>query len=430
MNRYQIISLPVLVCIGLLIISLPGYGYVLEPFNWLYLGGSPVTVNMYVNPNCSDPTAPDELASLQSAMNTWSTAGANFAFNYAGYTGVTNFTYYNFQNDMCWNSGSSGGALATTSIWYSGGNILQTDVVFWDGPWTWNTSWPSWNQFDVESVGLHELGHVVGLDHSQYSWAVMWYAISWGEVQRDLSSDDVNGIIAIYGTSGGPSLTVTLTPTGTVTVPSYGGSIPYDLTCHNNTGSTVYFDGWSVFEQQGGPYSQQVIFRPNIWVGGGNTIARSLSLTISGSVPNGTYHYYLRAGDYYAPSIIDEDYFVFYKNADDGVGPWVWQTSDDALDGVGIALEWVVPETFHVGAAYPNPFNPETTISFDLPEASHVSLVIYNLRGQKVADVLNGSFDAGHYSATWNAAGYPSGTYVYRFSSDLGQATGKMVLMK
>ncbi|TKJ41297.1 hypothetical protein CEE37_06425 [candidate division LCP-89 bacterium B3_LCP] len=433
MNRYKKYSLAVLILMGAFLCVSPASAYTLWGIDWVWLGGSPVTVDMKVNPNCADASAPDELSSLEAAMYSWTTAGANFAFNYAGYTSVTNHTY-NGQNDICWNSGSSGGALATTGAWNQPGtsNMIQCDVVFWDSGITWSTSWPTFSQFDVESVAVHELGHCLGLDHSQYNWAVMWYSIGWGEVQRDLSSDDIDGVLAIYGPYGGSELSVMVNPTGSVMVPSAGGSIDYDLEVNNLSGSTVYFDGWSEFEALGGGYSEIVIFRQNLWIGAGASIERSVYMNISGSVPDNTYEYFLRVADYYgAPTLMDEDSFIFYKyNFGDGVAyEWVEETSSTGWDE-GISIQPVIPETFLVTSAYPNPFNPETTIEFDLPEYSEVTLSIFNMQGQKVTDLLYGQMEAGHYRATWNASGYPSGTYIYHFSSDAGNATGKMVLLK
>jgi hypothetical protein len=79
---------------------------------------------------------------------------------------------------------------------------------------------------------------------------------------------------------------------------------------------------------------------------------------------------------------------------------------------------------------YPNPFNPETAISFNLPEASHVTVAIYNLQGQRVAELLSNQLEAGQHIASWNAAGYPSGTYIFQVKADYGDAIGKMVLLK
>jgi len=428
MNKWKKLVVPGAIAMTSLLFVGSSQAYVLLGHDWNYLGGSPITVDVYVNPNCADPSAPDELGSLQSALNTWSNAGANFEFNYAGQHYNVGWSY-NGNNEISWDYGG-GGALATTALWMSGGNIWEADIAFWD-EYTWNTSWPTISQFDVETVGLHEQGHVLGLGHSQYSWAVMWYAIYGGEVQRDLSTDDIDGIIAIYGSLGGPSLTVTLTPTGSVNIPGSGGSIPYNVEIHNNVTYTLNFDGWTEFEESGGGgYYEMVIFRPDLSIGVGGNISRSLVLTIAGSVPNGTYTYYARVADYYgAPTLIDEDSFEFFKYGDDGSEPWVWETTSTGWDDA-VSTAPVIPELFQVSQAYPNPFNPETTIQFDLSEATRINLAIFDMQGRKVVDLLSGEMDAGRYGVRWNAAGYPSGTYFYRLSTDLGQASGKLVLMK
>src|SRR5262249_19579207 len=61
-----------------------------------------------------------------------------------------------------------------------------------------------------------------------------------------------------------------------------------------------------------------------------------------------------------------------------------------------------IPKTFAVSANYPNPFNPTTTIDFDLPEASKVSMAVYNVLGQRVATLIDGEVAAGYQSVTWN----------------------------
>jgi hypothetical protein len=96
------------------------------------------------------------------------------------------------------------------------------------------------------------------------------------------------------------------------------------------------------------------------------------------------------------------------------------------------------PTVFTLHPSYPNPFNPSTTIKFDLPEPSQVSLVIYDVLGRKVAELENGMKEAGYHSATWNASdvasgvsskgGYASGVYFARFSPT--DANGNLRLSK
>ena len=57
---------------------------------------------------------------------------------------------------------------------------------------------PWWNEFDLESVILHEVGHQLGLDHSSNNGAVMWWSIGMSANKRVLHSDDINGIRSRY----------------------------------------------------------------------------------------------------------------------------------------------------------------------------------------------------------------------------------------
>jgi hypothetical protein len=85
-----------------------------------------------------------------------------------------------------------------------------------------------------------------------------------------------------------------------------------------------------------------------------------------------------------------------------------------------------IPAEFALSQNYPNPFNPTTTINFDLPEPSHVSLVIYDVLGRKVAQLENGTKEAGYHSTTWNADDISSGVYFARFAAR--DANGSVIL--
>ena len=86
-------------------------------------------------------------------------------------------------------------------------------------------------------------------------------------------------------------------------------------------------------------------------------------------------------------------------------------------------------------AAYPNPFNPRTTIAYSVPEGTHVTLRIYDLRGALVSTLVNGQVEAGDHAVVWNGrddygSGVASGVYFARIDSKHGVLTRKMVLAR
>jgi len=80
--------------------------------------------------------------------------------------------------------------------------------------------------------------------------------------------------------------------------------------------------------------------------------------------------------------------------------------------------------------AYPNPFNPETTIAYQLAEAGNVNISIYNIKGQKVTELMNSNQTAGEHNIVWTADGQPSGIYFVRMHSAGIDQTQKVILMK
>ncbi|GEM_PF-1795870 len=79
---------------------------------------------------------------------------------------------------------------------------------------------------------------------------------------------------------------------------------------------------------------------------------------------------------------------------------------------------------------YPNPFNPTTAMSYELPVASSVKLVVYDLLGHEVAVLVNEKKPAGRYSVTWDASRFSSGVYFYRLQCGQYVETKKLSLLK
>jgi hypothetical protein len=90
----------------------------------------------------------------------------------------------------------------------------------------------------------------------------------------------------------------------------------------------------------------------------------------------------------------------------------------------------VVPSEYALEQNYPNPFNPTTTIKFSIPEVAIVKLTIYNALGQKVAEVVNSTLEAGLYSFNWDASNVASGLYFYELNTNNFSSIKKMMLLK
>jgi hypothetical protein len=105
------------------------------------------------------------------------------------------------------------------------------------------------------------------------------------------------------------------------------------------------------------------------------------------------------------------------------------------LPQVNIVEETVFPDQVTLYSAYPNPFNPVTTLRYDLPETGLVTITIYDMLGRQVKTLFNQTQSAGIHSIQWNATndyGKPVGAGIYLYQIQAGEyiSTKKMVLLK
>lgn len=90
----------------------------------------------------------------------------------------------------------------------------------------------------------------------------------------------------------------------------------------------------------------------------------------------------------------------------------------------------IVPESFNLYNNYPNPFNPVTNITFDVPEAQVVKLRVYDMQGREVAVLVNQNLSAGKYKVDFDGANLSSGVYFYAIETPNFYKVNKMVLVK
>lgn len=110
-----------------------------------------------------------------------------------------------------------------------------------------------------------------------------------------------------------------------------------------------------------------------------------------------------------------------------------WSATRRFTVAVGTAaerLDATVPDRFVLHPNYPNPFNTQTTLRFDVPETAFVSLVVYDVLGRVVDTPVAKEMPPGRYRLSWDAAGRPSGVYLVRLRSGFIRQTQRLLLVR
>ncbi|MBZ0203012.1 MAG: T9SS type A sorting domain-containing protein [Ignavibacteria bacterium] len=89
-----------------------------------------------------------------------------------------------------------------------------------------------------------------------------------------------------------------------------------------------------------------------------------------------------------------------------------------------------LPTVFKLYSNYPNPFNPSTSIKYDIPRSTFVKLSVYDVLGKLVVNLVNQDMEPGRYDAVWDAENFASGFYIYRLETSEFTDVKKMVLLK
>ena len=109
-------------------------------------------------------------------------------------------------------------------------------------------------------------------------------------------------------------------------------------------------------------------------------------------------------------------------------GDLVYHT--DGFSALRLESEPSVPVEFGISAVYPNPFNSSTRLTYGLPEAARVELIVYDLTGRVVAELIDGRKASGMHTLMWDASKQPSGVYLARLITPIGVRTVKMTLVR
>lgn len=234
------------------------------PFPWKWDSRQ---VPYYVNAANLDVAPSAAVAAIQAGASAWTAqSNAGFGFYYAGATNG-NTIANNSKNEVFFRDGSSGSAIASTYHWSSGSKVLDTDIIFWDGAYTFYTGSSGCSRgFYIEDIATHEFGHALGLAHSSVSEATMVLGVGYCSTnKRSLARDDVDGVESLY-----PPFGSNQTPKVTISSPIQGSSL--------TAGSPVTFSG-AAQDSEDGNLSSRISWASNVDgpLGSGATIQKALS---------------------------------------------------------------------------------------------------------------------------------------------------------
>jgi hypothetical protein len=250
--------------LALALVAGPIYAYNIGASNW-----STNVVTFYANPDNPGTTVESAEEALKQAMAAWGEqSSANFRIVYGGRVYDTNIGY-DQRNVTIFRNEVDGGYLARTYAWWSGGTLLDADVIFFH-------PYPMYGAYDVcpgvgyyiQDVATHEYGHAIGLDHSDVGDATMYGGYTGCSMeQRTLAADDIAGVEHLYPGGGGSNTA----PRVSISSPGNNSSVV--------DGSNISF-AVSAQDDQDGNLAGNVSWASSIsgWIGSGTNFWRTLPL--------------------------------------------------------------------------------------------------------------------------------------------------------
>jgi hypothetical protein len=163
-----------------------------------------------------------------------------------------------------------------------------------------------------------------------------------------------------------------------------------------NVNEGVYINGTPIAGTTGGNYATETSF---------------LGLNVAGLVTPGPNTLYVLSSDVGGPGGL-----IFSATV--------------RIDGDGTVGAEEQTASFELGAAYPNPFNPVTTLPFEMSETGQANLTVHDLVGREVATLFDGLAERGTHEVRFDGSALPSGLYLYTLTTDAGRQTRKLVLNK
>ncbi len=234
---------------------------------------------------------------------------------------------------------------------------------------------------------------------------------------NDPAISDVSGVFTISGGEADP-VEVILTPTSGTNLPANGGLLEFDANVVSdlpNSYPGVWF--WTKVKLPNGTFYPQIQFQYTFTLTPYMDLTGSLMQDIPSFAPAGDYEMWAWIGvnpNGGGPQF--GGFFPFAKNAAviDGTEINEWSARGEFEMGETVASEGFLPTVYEMQPIYPNPFNPTTKLQVTLPATSELTVTVYNVMGQQVAELVRGSVDAGTHTFTLDGSNLASGMYFVR----------------
>ncbi|MBD3234045.1 MAG: T9SS type A sorting domain-containing protein [candidate division Zixibacteria bacterium] len=243
----------------------------------------------------------------------------------------------------------------------------------------------------------------------------------WGRIQCW-----TNEVLSSWFEESSPDIEISMIPDDyPIEVPP-GGQFGLTGFLTNGGADPITTDVWLMLIVPGyGEYGPLRTFQ-DIYLNSGQIINAHFNQIVPNFAPTGAYDYISNAGDY-PDNIYAADSFQFTvvagrDRSESSGNVWNVEGGWNSVEGN--------PAGFELLGNYPNPFNAQTNITFNLSDTKNVKLEIHNLLGQRVATLVNSNLAAGQHTVSWDASHHSSGVYFYRLQAGDQIIAKKMHLLK
>jgi hypothetical protein len=227
------------------------------------------------------------------------------------------------------------------------------------------------------------------------------------------------------------SFNVSLTPTTETEIPASGGTVSYQL--HFQNYQDIFRSGVQFWSTAITPDETEIgpLFMANFTMIPFMDVAPILTVTVPGNIQAGEYEYIGHVGLYPNFDVVN-DSFIFTKLPGILLGENEWKHSELTFESDEFSCELeLIPSKLALHPAYPNPFNPTTSISVSLPVMSELKVAVFDVLGREVARLAEGRYSAGTHPLTFDGSKLASGVYFVQIEvSGHGIEIQKITLLK